>query len=134
MKRSDAANPHEERAERAQLADVILQRRRRPMVERIAACGVAVEEIEHAAHHRLQRNLAVRRGFRHGLHQTHDPVANAGRLFGLGLRIGAIVIRRVRVGGTRFVALVQTSEGEADTSPVPSRLAHARADERPAPR
>ena len=46
-----------ERAQRAEFADVFLQRRRRPMIERIAARGPVLEEVEHAAHDCLQRNL-----------------------------------------------------------------------------
>ena len=72
--------PAGERAERAQLAKVILQRCRGPMVQRVAASGVVVEKIEHAGHHGLQGNLAIRRRFRHRPHQADDPVANAGGL------------------------------------------------------
>src|SRR5437773_326627 len=48
-----------ERAECAKLADVFLQRGCGPMIERIAACGPSLDEVEHAAHDRLQRNRAL---------------------------------------------------------------------------
>ena len=124
MKRSDSGRPARERAERAQLADVILQRRRRPMVERTAACGCVFEETRaQPLTTRLQRNLAVRRRLA-ARTATRPMIQSRTRAVcsAFALRIGAIVIRRVRIRGTRLVALVKPSKREAIRRASPAGL------------
>ena len=111
-----------ERAERAELADVFLQRGCRPMIERIAACGPALKEVEHAAHDRLQRNRALVSCNRHRGNQIGNPCANTRCSLGLLLRVGAVRIGLLRIGGARFVALAEVPEGKAVCGPAPPGL------------
>ena len=120
--RSASGKRARERAQRAELADVFLQRGRRPMIERIAACGPALEEVEHAAHDRLQRNRALVSGSRHRGHQIGNPRANTRRSLGLLLRVGAVRVGLVRIAGASFVALAEAPEGETVGGPAPPGL------------
>ena len=107
------------RAERAELSYVLLQRPCRPMIERTAACGPALKEVEHAADDRLQWNRALVSCGRHRGDKLGNPSANTRCLLGLLLRVGAVRIGFLRIGGARFVDLAEAPEGKTVSGPAP---------------
>jgi hypothetical protein len=92
------------------------------MIERTAACGSALEELEHAAHNSLQPNRALVPCDWHRGNKIGNPCANTRCLLGLLVRIGAVRIGLLRIGGARFVALAEMPEGKGVCGPAPPGL------------